>query len=332
MLEVGFFIWKLSSMPANPIDLVLLCKKYGIKRLAIKVAEYVYNYNALNGDKPLMDYIDVLRDNGIIVEGWGYHYPDKPGPQGEKIEERRQKLGLDTYHVNCEGEWKQPWGMPAAMKTLLDKPKVNGFEILACTYRYPSKHVPFPFDAMMNHQTTDGASPQVYWALSNNPVEQLDNCLEEYAKWNKPVYPIISTFGQTFEIKQKDGTVKKIYWESKIEEIVSARVACEQKKLGRMYAWSLDWTLARKRFDMIEAATGYSDDTPPVEPPPEKDYFTIVNCKYLNGRSEVKIDPGNILVVVKSGLQVKNLKTQNGQWQFVELGKIKCWMHGDYLD
>lgn len=330
MLEVCFFIWKLTSMPSDPMDLVAICKKYRIKRLAIKVAEYYYNYNAPNGDRSLIDYIDVLRDNdvyNVIVEGWGYHYPDKPGPQGEKIEERRQKLGLDTYHVNCEGEWKQPWGMPAAMKTLLDKPKVNGFEILACTYRYPSKHAPFPFDAMMNHQTTDGASPQVYWALSHDPVDQIEKCLGEYSKWGKPVYPLISTFGASFNV---DG--KPVYWEPSIKEIEDARAYCELLNLGRMYAWSLDWTLARKRFDMIEAATGYSDDTPPVEPPPEKDYFTVVNCKYLNGRSEVKIDPENILVVVKSGLQVKNLKTQNGQWQFVGLDKIKVWMHGDYLD
>lgn len=335
MLEVGYFIWKLSSMPADPMDLVMLCKKFNIKMVAIKVVEYVYNYNAPEGDKPLMDYIDVLRNNEVYkveVEGWGYQYPGKPGPQGEKIEERRQKLKLDVFHLNCEGEWKEPWGMPAAMKTLLDKPKVNAFEILGCTYRFPSQHAPFPFDAMMNHQSTDGASPQVYWALNNNPVEQLNRSLLEYSKWNKPVYPVISTFGQTFEIKQDDGSTKKVYWEPTIDEIVAIRESCNEKNLGRMYCYSLDWVLARKRFDMIEAATGYNDDTPPIEPVPEKDYYQVVNCKYLNGRSEVKLDPNNIQVVVKAGNLVKNLKIHNGQWDYVGLDKIKVWMHGDYLD
>lgn len=330
MLKVGFFIWKMSSMPKDPMELVALCKKFDIKMLAIKVAENFYNYNVPNGDKPLMDYIDVLRNNDVYqveVEGWGYHYPDKPGPQGDKIEERRQKLGLTTYHFNCEGEWKQPWGMPAAMKTMLDKPKVNNFEMLLCSYRYPSKHVPFPFDAAMNHQTTNGCSPQIYWALSNDPVNQLDKSYKEYYKYGKPFLPLISTFGASFKVGDK-----WVYWEPTIEEITAVREACIQKNFGRMYCYSLDWVFSHKRFDMIEAATGYNDDIPPIEPPSEKEYFQIVNCKYLNGRSEVKIDPENIQVVVKAGHYVKNLKKENDQWRLVGLDKIRVWMHGDYLE
>lgn len=330
-MKVGYFIWKMSAMPKDPMELVALCKKFNIQMVAIKVVEYLYSYNVPNGDKPLIDYIDVLRNNDVYkveVEGWGYQYPDKPGPQGEKIEERRQKLGLDVFHFNCEGEWKEPWGMPAAMKTMLDKPKVNAFEMLLCSYRFPSKHAPFPFDAAMNHQSTDGASPQLYWALNNNPVEQLNQCLAEYGKWNKPIYPVISTFGASFKVGDK-----MVYWEPTIEEIVLVREECEKRKtISKMYCYSLDWVLARKRFDMIEAATGYNDETPPIDPVPEKDYYQVVNCKYLNGRSEVKIDPENIQVVVKAGNLVKNLKIHNGQWDYVGLDKIKVWMHGDYLD
>lgn len=331
MLKVGFFIWKLSGMPKDPMELVYICKKFNIKILAIKVVEYLYNYNTPEGDKPLIDYINVLRNNDVYkieVEGWGYHYPDKPGPQGEKIEERRQKLGLEVYHFNCENEWQKPYGMPAAMKTMLDKPKLNNFEMLLCSYRYPSLHSLFPFNAAMNHPTTDGASPQVYWALSNDPVNQLKKTLTEYSQWPKTVHPLISTFGATFQVKDK-----KIYWEPTIEEIKSIREECyKQDNITKMYCWSLDWVLSHKRFDMIEAATGYNDDSPPIEPPPEKEYFTITNCKFLNGRSEIAINPDNVLVIVKAGQQVKNLKIQNGQWNQVSLGKIIVWMHGDYLD
>lgn len=327
MLEVGFFIWKLSSMPSNPIELVRICKKFNIKRLAIKVLEKNFNYNTPNGDKPLMEYIDVLRNNDeykIIVEAWGYHYPTNPGPQGDAIEERRQKLGFNTYHVNCEREWKEPYGMPAAAKLLLSKPKVNNFEMLLCSYRYPSDHKEFPFDAFMLHETINGASPQVYWALSHNPTTQMQRCLAEYKEWNKPVYPLISTFGASFKSGEK-----WIYWEPSVKEIQNARSSVVG---NRMYCWSLDWVLNHKRYDLIEAATGVNLGDPIPEPNPESEYITIANCSWANGRSEPTSIVDNRVIIVRAGQKGTNLKMHNGQWDLLGFGPIKAWVHGDYTE
>lgn len=329
MLDVGFFIWKMTSMPINPIDLVLVCKKYNIKRLAIKILHAKSKYNVPNGDKPLLDYIEVLRDNDINVEGWGYHYPNEPGPQGDAIEERRQKLKLDTYHVNCEKEWKEPYGMPAAAKLLISKPKVNNFEMLLCSYRYPSKHVPFPFDAFMLHETTDGASPQIYWALAHNPVKQLEQCLLEYKKWSKPIYPLISTFGASFKVDDKN-----VYWEPTVNEITLIREAILAKNINRFYCYSLDWVLSHKKYEFIEAATGFNSEIPvPDQPPlPEKEFYTITNCSWANGRSESTASEDNRVLVIRAGQKGTNLKEVNGEWYLLGFGPIQAWVYGDYLE
>lgn len=325
MFEVGYFVWKVSSMPKDPMELVKICRQFGIKRLAFKVLEKFYKYNVPSGDRPLIDYFDVLRSNGIVVEGWGYHYPDQPGPQGDAIEERRQKLGFSTYHVNCETEWKQPFGMPAAAKLLLSKPKVNNFEMLLCSFRFPSLHAPFPFNAFMLHETINGASPQIYWALANNPREQLAKSLIEYQAWDKPVFPIGPTFGAYFN---------GIWWEPTAAALVEFREACIMSGIPRIYYYSLDWALANSRWDWLEASTGINDDEPPVDPPipqPEE-WFTITNCTWLNGRSQPTASVDNKIITIRAGQVVENLNESSGDWKKVGLGHLVCWMHGDYLD
>lgn len=331
-MEIGYFIWKLSAMPADPMDLVAICKQYGIKRLAIKVLDAHYKWNVPSGDKPLMSYIDVLRVNDIIVEGWGYHYPEQPGLQGDAIEERRDKLDLDTYHLNVEGEWKQPYGMAKAAEAIMEKQKVNGFEILLCSYRYPSLHSQLPFDKFMNHPAMDGASPQVYWAGKHNPVDQLNDCLVEYSAWGKPVYPIGSTFGASFKVKQSDDSYEWVYWEATPADVSAFRQGAARANINKIYYWSLDWILSKKRFDLLQAATGINVSQPPTIPPIEKDVLRVTNCLWVNGRSEPTSSEDNRVVVVRAGQPVTNNKIQNGSWYSVGLGPIQCWIHGDYLE
>lgn len=334
MPDVGFFIWKMSSMPKDPYDLVKICQQYGIKRVAIKVLDGIYKYNVPYGDKQLKEYMIVLKVNGIIVEAWGYQYPDQPSLQGDYIEERRQKLEFETFHLNAETPWKEPFGMPKAAKTMLGKLKVNRFEVLLCSYRFPSQHSPFPFDAFMNHEATDGASPQVYWALSHNPVEQLEACLLEYSAWGKPVYPVGPTFGASFKLGGD-----WVYWEPTVEELVAFRKAAHATGINRMYYYSLDWALAKNRFDWIEAATGINTGSP-VDPPtlpPVTEAFVVTNCSWLNGRMEPRVavlpdGSSNRIVVVRAGQKVENLLEDSDQWQKVRLGFIEAWMHGDYLE
>lgn len=314
-----FYIWKLTNMPAAA-TLAALCHQYSIERVAVKVLDGTWKYNTPNGsqtyDAPLIDYLNVLRNAGIVVEGWGYHYPGSSGAQGDAIMERKAKLGFTTYHVNCEGEWKQLYGMPAAAKALMDKLQVNGFEVLLSSYRYPSQHSPFPFGAFMNHPAMDAAAPQVYWIGAHNAAAQLSQCLSEYAGWNKPIYPTGAAFATSD-------------WEPTVADIHAFNDECFRRGITRKYWWSLDWIITHQRYDWLEAITGESGDE--VPPPAEPDEFSIVNCTWLNGRSTPGVVDDNRVVSVRAGQRVTNLHQESGQWRYCGLGPVRCWMHGDYL-
>jgi hypothetical protein len=328
MSDVGFFVWKVSSMPEDPWALVRICKQFGIKRLAFKVLDGKWPYNVQNGDKKLKAYFDVLRSDDIIVEAWGWHYPDQAGAQGDAIEERRQKLGFSTYHLNAESPFKEAYGMPKAAKAILDKLKDRGFETLLCSYRFLSAHPKFPANAFMNHEKTDGASPQNYWALAHDPEAQLEACLVEYSPWGKPVYPVGPTFGAKFKLRDE-----WVYWEPTIEELVEFREACKARSINRFYYYSLDWALAHNRFDWIEAATGINSGTSPEPPSPEPaTYLMITNCTWLNCRSEPTSVVDNRIATIRAGQFVENMFDDSGEWKKVSLGTIRGWMHGDYLE
>ena len=319
-------------VPGDPQELADICKQYGVKRLVFKLLEKdkIYTQNRYPSsfnvtDKWLMDYFDVLRANGIEVEGWGYHYPDRVAAQGVAIEERRQKLGITTYHVNIEKEYKKLWGMSRAIKATLGELKVNGFEVLICSYRFPSYHKYVPWDAAMNHEATDGASPQVYWMGQHNPTYQLYRTFEEYKQWGKPLYPIAPTWGQNVKVGDKT-----VYWEPTVLDLRVFREWCEANGVERVYYWRLGWLLNKKRFDWLEAATGIYDPRPaPPIPPPDPEWEEIDLIKrvrvtatpHLNIRSKRNgADLGNLMP--KS---VVPITETDGDW-----GLVEGWIHLGY--
>lgn len=318
MSDIGLFLWKLSNMPAAS-DLGALLVSYGVRRVAIKVLDGTWRHNVPSQtvDAPLVDYIDTLRDFGIIVEAWGYHYPTQPGPQGDAIEERRAKLGFSTYHIDIEGEWKQQWGMGAAIKTLLDKLHKGSTEYLICSYRYPSLHNLLPWNAAMNHVAIDGASPQVYWIGSHNPAEQLQRSWTEYLQWGKPFIPV----GAAFDFDT---------WSPTLDDIDEFLGWCAVHSITRHYWWSLDWIITHQRFDWLTAITGHDGSTPP--PPPVSSEFLVANCSWANVRSEPNSLSDNRVAIVRAGQHVTNLHVQSGNWDKVGMGPIMGWIHGDYTE
>ncbi len=297
MNGLGFMIWQLKNMP--PVDQVIaLLKRAGARWVSIKVANGSETYNVSGGnDKPLVAFIDALVAAGLEVGGWHYVYPDNAGPCGDRAEERREKLGLAHYLLDVEGEWQQPFGMPKAAKLLMSKLHIGNFEVGLCSYRFPTYQPAVPWTAFMNHEAMDVTAPQVYWALSHNPVEQLERSSAEYlAISGKSFVPIGATFGATFaasvsmmgaivnptpsreitigafeRMQGKRITVmssmeSSIYWEPTVEDLKAYVAWCKAKKLKAYGFYSLDWIIQHNRLDWIDAIAGYT--TPPPEPPP----------------------------------------------------------------
>lgn len=311
MTDIGMFLWHTSSAPAA--RLVELSKQYHIKRVVIKVLDGTLNFDAdVHTDPQLIAYMDTLRAAGIIVEAWGYHYPGSPGPQGDKIEERREKLHFDTYHYNCEKEWQEDYGMPAAMKTMLSKPKVNNFEMLLCSYRSLSDHPKFPATAAMNHETTNGASPQVYWALKHNPAEQLSQCFDEYKQYGKPLYPLGAMFGATFKYRGGEA-----YWEPTTDDLHEFMAWCEIHHVPRVYFWSIDWLVKKGRYQWLEAVNSVEPPPIPPDPTPEDDGEFIVSSAYRN----LRVVPAPQAAIVGTALRGTPLQYTEaaGEWRKVTL-------------
>lgn len=310
-----FYIWQLASLPPTT-ELVTLCHTYGITAVTIKVLDGTWRSNVPSQtlDAPLIAYINTLRAGGIEVQAWGYHYPSSPGAQGDAIEERRAKLGFDTYLLDVEKEWTGA-GMPRAMEQLLDKLKVNGFTVGLNSYRFPSQHPGVPWDKAMNHAAMDWAVPQVYWALRHDPAVQLQQSYNEYQRWGKPFVPAGAAFGATFG---------GVWWEPTLADFAEYKEWCGLHGVHTSYWWSLDWIVSRQKWDWLRAITGAVD--PPAPPPPPEPGDTIVpigsftvKSTYRNLRAGPNTDAA-VIGNAKLGSVLPYVE-EDGEWK-----KVEAWV------
>jgi hypothetical protein len=316
MNGLGFLIWKLANMPAVG-QLIALLKSVDCKWISVKVADGVYKYNTQGGsDAALKAWIQAIQAEGIEVGGWHYIYPQSPGPQGDLAEERREKLGLSHYLLDVEKEWKGNYGNAA--RTLLGKLHNGGFDVGLCSYRYPSVHPQVPWNPFINHEKMDVMAPQVYWIEAHNPDGQLRASKAEYeTRTNKPYIPIGATFGVAG-------------WEPSVDDLVAFVETAEALGCPAYGFYSLDWIIQHQRSDWLHAIDEAAGDPPPPVPVPDE--WVVVNCEWLNGRSEPQVVSDNRVVQVRAGQKVTNLKQASGEWLRCGLGPVQCWMHGDYLD
>lgn len=338
-MKIIFMVWQL-ALCGTAEALAAICKTYNIAGVTIKVLNSYNKYNAKEGDGPLIDYISTLRNYGLIVEGWGYHYPGVAERQGKAIAERYKTLGLDGYQINVEAQYKAAgeFKSASAFKIMADQIPLD-YHITVCTYRFPTVHPEMPWEKMSEHSVVEGWTPQVYWALSHNPVEQLQQCFDEYnAIDDRPVFPVGPTFGQNFKVKV-DGKDTAVYWTPKDQELIDFREACSG--LSRIYYFRLDQVIQKGWWDMLAAATGAKAVVPEPEPEPEPEML-LFRTRYegQNVRSEPSTRRGSRTVVMKASagqrfgplLEVHIANHQEVWFQFVE-GWLAA-VHGgtQYLD
>lgn len=259
----GFLVWQLKTIMSyypDPKAFAHFVKSLGVDWISFKVANYHYAYNQIGGnDKILLEYINALREQFISVGGWHWIGSEQPGLQGDRAEERRQKLGLAHILIDAEGELKKAWGMPKVAKAYCDKlhsPSPN-FDVALCSYRFPKYHAPFPFSAFLNHDKVNANTPQVYWEGSHNVTEQLQRSIEQYdeIKYGVPFIPIGSTYGR--------GT-----WLPTVEDLEAFIKWCEFARVPGYGFYSLDWILQKDKDDWLEVI-GDLEEPPPPPPPPD---------------------------------------------------------------
>jgi len=259
----GFYIWKLGD-PDVPLSILLAqtAKEYNFSHLLIKIADGSSSYNAA-GD---IQVVEACHNQGIEVWGWQYVYGRYPLHEAIMAKKRIEELGLDGFVIDAESEYKTSGSMAAEIyMDELNKVKVP---LALSSYRWPSYHPEFPWDAFMPR--VDVAMPQVYWMQAHNPTAQLTKCVQEYRqRWpDKPIIPTGAAY-------QEAG------WRASEEEIVAFAQAVHDLGLSGYNFW--EWANAM-RYGLWETVANL--DVELIEPEPVIATVATVKTGLINLRSE----------------------------------------------
>jgi hypothetical protein len=244
---------KYNIAPPGSVSLVdRLLQLVGIRRA----------YNGIDLVPPLMR---LLADRGVQAWLWVYVYGDNPMGEAEVILNTLQALieaGIPPAGVviNAEAEYKQPgkWRAARAYMQVL-RAEHPDLPIALSSYRWPSAHPEFPWDAFL--EFCDFVMPQVYWMQAHNPAEQLERTLTEYhqLKYRRPVRPTFAAF-------HEHG------WQATPGEIAEAMAAAMAYGLVGCNFW--EWANCKKYLPAgweVIRSTAWADtpgqeEEPPIEP------------------------------------------------------------------
>lgn len=193
----GIFIWKVAALyGGNPTRIADEARKAGFTHVLVKIADGKYRYNVVGGRDLGAALVAELRRRGIQAWGWQYIYGTNPTLEADVAVSLIQTLGLDGFVVNAEGQFKAK-GMDKAAEQYMQRlrKKLPKLPIALSSYRYPTAHYQFPFDAFLKH--CDFSMPQVYWQGSTNSAQQLRKTVSEYAalRQKRPLFPTAAAYG-----------------------------------------------------------------------------------------------------------------------------------------
>ena len=199
----GMYIWKVryllevlgagTSPAPTEVDTDLIAdvlKKEGFTHAWIKVCDGSGAYNIYNGRDFARELVLSLKARGISAWGWQYVYGRYPNLEAKAAINRIHELGLDGFVVDAEVEYKAAGASAARRYMSLLRNAFPNLPIGLSSFRFPSFHREFPFDAFLEY--CDFNAPQVYWMMATNAGAQLERCLLEFRtliKTQRPIFP-----------------------------------------------------------------------------------------------------------------------------------------------
>src|SRR5512139_1548262 len=164
----GWYMWVIADCEGGDIDAIAgRCVADGIGHVLIKIADGTADKNPT-----AVDLVYELKDVGVQAWGWQYTYGSYPKEEALKGADRAIDTGVEGFIVDAEAQYKTAGA--AAAVTYMDTLRANlpcGMEVGLSSYRYPSLHQTFPWDAFRTRCDFD--MPQVYWEQAHNPAYQL---------------------------------------------------------------------------------------------------------------------------------------------------------------
>jgi ketosteroid isomerase-like protein len=190
----GFFVWQVARCEGgNTSQVANLATQASFSHVLVKIADGTSPYNiASNGDDLAMHLTNALHERNLLSLGWHYVYGYDPIGEANIALQRILQLGLDGYVIDAEAPYKDPGKDVAARQFLARLHEVlpTEFPVALSSYRYPSYHPTFPWQAFLEGVNLN--MPQVYWLDAHNPGDQLVRSVREF-QGITPFRPIIPT-------------------------------------------------------------------------------------------------------------------------------------------
>jgi hypothetical protein len=189
----GFYIWKIPNCENGDIEkIAYTAHRAGLTHVLIKIANGIYDYNYDTATKtdlvgPLAE--ELLKNN-IKVWGWHYVFGDLPKDEAKAAIRQIQKLPLEGYVIDAEGEYKGKY-TPCRIFMNELRSTLPDFPMVLSSYRYPNYHNDLPWSDFLSK--CDYNMPQVYWEQAHNPGEQLEKSMTQFKTDWSPYRPIIPT-------------------------------------------------------------------------------------------------------------------------------------------
>jgi hypothetical protein len=189
----GFYIWAISRTESGNVQAIAnLAVQSGLTHTLIKIADGNYPYNiADNGSDLVPPLVQALNSRGLTSWGWHYVYGYDPDAEADIAIQRIQQTGVTGYIIDAEHQYEASGRATVARRFMTRlRAALPNFPVALSSYRYPTYHPAFPFQAFL--EKCDYNMPQVYWVEAHNPGEQLARCLREFQAIT-PFRPIIPT-------------------------------------------------------------------------------------------------------------------------------------------
>jgi len=194
----GFYIWKIPNCEGGDIEkIAYTAYRAGLTHVLVKVANGIYDYNYDSATKsdlvgPLAD---ELAKRNIKVWGWHYVFGDLPKEEAKAAIRQINKLPLEGYVIDAEGEYK---GKYTPCRTFLNELRgaLPDFPMALSSYRYPDYHNDLPWNDFLSKCNYN--MPQVYWEQLHNPDEQLEKSMNHFkSSWSpyRPIDPTGAAYG-----------------------------------------------------------------------------------------------------------------------------------------
>jgi hypothetical protein len=177
----GVYIWQPQNIEGgDPNKILTRLQMAGVQSVALKLCDGI---NILPNLGPL---IQVLRNNNILVAGWGYSYLTKdPKREAQTVTTACRTYKPDFYLIDVEKEVENNYtGAKVFMNEL--RPALADLSLGLNTFWSIKDHPLFPWAIFLN--SVDFVCPQVYWRAVD-PVGKLMLTQQEYNNFPNDKHP-----------------------------------------------------------------------------------------------------------------------------------------------